>query len=122
MLKHWHRRKTRRRAIVFIDYESWFYSYKRLFHFRPDPRSFRAELEKEYDLEDIMIFGDFSPADAHAVLDIEIEAGSRFAELLGKFLRAGGEHKCFVGFRNGLAHDIGADIGSDVLGAVVVFL
>lgn len=68
MLKHWHRRKARRRAIVFIDYESWFYSYKRLFHFRPDPRSFRAELEKEYDLEDIMIFGDFSPAEMAAEL------------------------------------------------------
>lgn len=51
---------SRKRAMVFVDYESWFYSYKTLFRMRPDPRAFRASIEADYDIEDIMVFGDFS--------------------------------------------------------------
>lgn len=51
---------SRKRAMVFVDYESWFYSYKTLFRMRPDPKAFRTSIEAEYDIEDIMVFGDFS--------------------------------------------------------------
>lgn len=51
---------SKRRAMVFVDYESWFYSYKTLYNMRPDPKEFRNKLEAEYDIEDIMVFGDFS--------------------------------------------------------------
>lgn len=51
---------SKKRAMVFVDYESWFYSYKTLFGLRPDPKGFRADLESEYEIEDIMVFGDFS--------------------------------------------------------------
>ena len=51
---------SKRRAMVFVDYESWFYSYKTLYNMRPDPKEFRNKLETEYDIEDIMVFGDFS--------------------------------------------------------------
>ncbi len=48
------------RAMIFIDYESWYYSYKTLYGMRPDPKSFRTVIEKEFSIEDIMVFGDFS--------------------------------------------------------------
>ena len=41
------------RAMVFVDYESWFYSYKKLYNMRPDPKEFRNKLKAEYDIEDI---------------------------------------------------------------------
>ena len=44
---------SKRRAMVFVDYESWFYSYKTLYNMRPDPRDFRSKLEAEYNIEDI---------------------------------------------------------------------
>ncbi len=47
-------------AVVFVDYESWYYSYTTLFKMRPDPKKFRQELEAEFAIDDIMVFGDFS--------------------------------------------------------------
>ena len=49
-----------KRAIAFIDYEHWFYSYRNLFHMTPDLVSWRKELEQKYTLEDVMVFADFS--------------------------------------------------------------
>lgn len=49
-----------KRAMVFVDYEYWFYSYKNKYNLRPDTAAWRAELEKQFDIEDIMIFADFS--------------------------------------------------------------
>ena len=54
---------TKKHAIVFIDYESWFYSYKTLYGMKPDPKKFRNEIEKEFVINDIMIFADFSTSD-----------------------------------------------------------
>lgn len=54
-------KRAKKKAMVFVDYESWFYSYRTLFNLYPDPRGFRAQLEEEYDVADIMVFGDFSP-------------------------------------------------------------
>lgn len=48
------------KALVFIDYESWFYSYQKLYHIKPNPAAFRNELESRFQLVDIMIFADFS--------------------------------------------------------------
>ena len=45
--------------MVFVDYEYWFYSYKNKYNLRPDTAAWRAELEKQFDIEDIMIFADF---------------------------------------------------------------
>lgn len=60
---HWFkRRKARGRALVFVDYEYWFYSYKNKFGIRPDVGRWRAELEKEYTLADLYIFADFASA------------------------------------------------------------
>ncbi len=53
-------RKNNNTAIAFVDYEYWFYSYQNRFRLKTDPMEWRTELEKEYNLKDIMIFGDFS--------------------------------------------------------------
>lgn len=60
MLNLFRPKGSRKRAMVFVDYESWFYSYKTLYGMRPDPKAFRASLESEFMIEDIMVFGDFS--------------------------------------------------------------
>lgn len=51
---------TAGRAMAFVDYEHWFYSYKQTFCIAPDPIGWRKELEEAYALEDIMVFADFS--------------------------------------------------------------
>lgn len=50
----------RAKTMVFIDYEYWFYTYKNKLGLRPDPARFRASLEAEFDIADIMVFADFS--------------------------------------------------------------
>lgn len=51
------RRKT---AIAFVDYEYLYYTYQNFYSIDTDPLAWRKELEKEFDLRDVMIFGDFS--------------------------------------------------------------
>lgn len=52
--------KRKKTAIAFVDYEYWFYTCQNLYSIDTDPLSWRRELEKKYDLKDVMIFGDFS--------------------------------------------------------------
>ena len=51
--------KSKLKAIAFVDYEHWYYSYKKLFHLKPDVLEWRKQIEEEYRLEDLMIFGNF---------------------------------------------------------------
>ncbi len=60
MLNWLFHRKRAKKAIAFVDYEYWFYSYQNQFRLKTDPLAWRSELEKEFDLKDVMIFGDFS--------------------------------------------------------------
>lgn len=48
------------KAIVFVDYEHWYYSYQNLYGLKPDPIEWRKKLELTYQLEDVMVFADFS--------------------------------------------------------------
>lgn len=52
--------RRRKKTMVFVDYEYWFYSYRNQYHIWPDPKHFREMLISEFDIADIMIFGDFS--------------------------------------------------------------
>ena len=47
-------------AIAFVDYEHWFISMQRMYGERPDIRAWRAEISKDYNVKDILFFGDFS--------------------------------------------------------------
>ncbi len=48
------------KAIAFVDYEYWYYSYQNLFHLKPDIVSWRNKLEEKYFLTDIMVFANFA--------------------------------------------------------------
>lgn len=48
------------KAMVFVDYEYWFYSYKNNFKLTPNLSAWRNKLEQKYTITDIMIFADFS--------------------------------------------------------------
>lgn len=49
----------RTRAIAFVDFEHWYYSYKNLFHMKPNIFEWRKELEEKFRLDDIMVFANF---------------------------------------------------------------
>lgn len=77
--------KKAKKAIVFVDYEYWFYSYKTLYGMQPNPKELRAMLEQNYDIEDIMVFGDFSspgmeaePGKLRNITNAIIETGNSF--------------------------------------------
>lgn len=53
------------KAIAFIDYEHWYYSYQNIFGMRPDVESWRKEISREYEFEDILIFGEFGHKGIH---------------------------------------------------------
>lgn len=48
------------RALVFVDFEYWYYSYRTIYHIKPDISAWYENLKSKYDIMDIMIFGDFS--------------------------------------------------------------
>lgn len=48
------------RAVVFVDYEHWHISLDKMYHTRPDIKGWRNNLAKDYDLKEILFFGDFS--------------------------------------------------------------
>ncbi len=48
------------RAIAFVDYEYWYYSFQNLFGLKPDVPAWRKALAEQYALDDLMIFADFS--------------------------------------------------------------
>lgn len=44
------------KAIAFVDYEHWYYSYKNLFGMRPDVASWQKEISEEYEFDEIQKF------------------------------------------------------------------
>jgi len=50
------------RTAVYVDYEHWYISLDKLYHTRPEIKSWHTKLAKEYDIKEIMFFGDFSNA------------------------------------------------------------
>ena len=60
MLNIFKTRNNKKKALVFVDYEYWFYSYKNKYNIRPNVSEWRQQLEKKYRIVDIMIFADFN--------------------------------------------------------------
>lgn len=54
------RKKEPPHAMVFVDYEHWYYSLQKLYHLKPNPIDWRKALEENYCLRDIIVFGNFS--------------------------------------------------------------
>ena len=62
-------RRRNKKAMIFVDYEYWFYSYKNRYGIRPNPASWRTSLEKKYNIDDIMVFANFSSPGLNGELD-----------------------------------------------------
>lgn len=77
--------KKRNKAMVFVDYEYWFYSYKTQFRIRPDPKAWREMLEQQHQIEDIMVFANFSSPGLGNELD-------RIREITNTIIETGGDN------------------------------
>ena len=51
---------TQDKAIAFVDFEYWFYSYRDLLHISPNVSKWAAEITGQYHVSDIMVFADLS--------------------------------------------------------------
>lgn len=49
-----------KKAVAFVDYEHWYYSYHNLYGIKPGISAWRKKLETQFELLDILVFGDFS--------------------------------------------------------------
>lgn len=47
-------------AVVFVDYEHWFYGYMNKFQMKPNVEQWLSELKKDFKIKNLYIFGDFS--------------------------------------------------------------
>ncbi|MCR5797340.1 NYN domain-containing protein [Eubacterium xylanophilum] len=59
----------KRSAVAFVDYEHWFYGYNNKFQMRPNLSDWKKELEEEFNLKDLFIFGDFSEPNLERDMD-----------------------------------------------------
>ncbi len=56
-------------ARAFVDFEHWYISLYRLYGTKPDVKSWHNELNKQYDLQELVFFADFSNVSLRAELD-----------------------------------------------------
>lgn len=54
------KRSKKPKAVIFVDYEHWYYGYRNRFQMKPNIEEWIEELENEYDITKLSIFGDFS--------------------------------------------------------------
>lgn len=50
-------------AIIFVDYEYWFYSYRNIYHSTPDLNAWFNDMLDRYNLVDVIFFGAFTQDD-----------------------------------------------------------
>lgn len=53
-------KNRKQKAIVFVDYEHWFYSYRNIWGFKPNVTMWRKALEQKYRVVYLEFFADFS--------------------------------------------------------------
>ncbi len=54
------RKSGKKRAVAFVDFEHWCISMQKLYGQKPDVRAWYEMLKHEYEMADIVFFGDFS--------------------------------------------------------------
>ena len=52
-------KSSRPKALVFVDYEHWFFCLKKFYNLTPDIIEWRKELEGKYEIVDLIVFADF---------------------------------------------------------------
>lgn len=63
------KREKKPKAAVFVDYEHWYYGYRNNFQMKPNIEEWLEELEDEYEIGRLYIFGDFSKYNIGTDLD-----------------------------------------------------
>lgn len=53
------KKPAKKSAVVYIDFEHWYIGLDNYFHIKPDILSLKKELDKNYDIKDIVVFADF---------------------------------------------------------------
>ena len=53
------------KALAFVDYEHWFYSYRLQFGMKPNVTSWMESLQEKYDVLDVMVFAAFDQKAIH---------------------------------------------------------
>ena len=53
-------KNQKQKAAVFVDYEHWYYGYNNIFKMKPNVEEWYKELTEEYNVIDLMFFGDFN--------------------------------------------------------------
>lgn len=56
-------------CIAFVDFEHWFISLERQYGVKPDIKEWKKELSRNFEVEEIAVFGDFSNPGLRAELD-----------------------------------------------------
>lgn len=59
---------TPAKAMVFVDFEHWYYSYRDNFNMKPEPEKVFQNLKGKYDIEEIMVFADLSRSELQECL------------------------------------------------------
>lgn len=54
------KKKKKKKAAIFVDFEHWYISLDKNFGQRPDIKAFTEEIEKQYEISEMSFFGDFS--------------------------------------------------------------
>ena len=91
-IKEWFQKRKnrfRRAAIVFIDYEYLFHTYRKLCHFRPYLKTIKEHIENRHQIKDLYVFGDFSRPELEGELSKLEEMGVKIisTEQLGIYTK-----------------------------------
>ena len=63
------KKKKLPRCIAVVDFEHWYISLERQYSMKPDIKAWKDGLEKDYNIEEIAFFGDFSNQGLRGELD-----------------------------------------------------
>lgn len=67
---------NKQKAAIFVDYEHWYYAYYNQYSMKPNVEEWYSELKDEYNIKELMFFGDFS----HYGIDKELVKLKRFSD------------------------------------------
>ena len=62
-------KKKKPLCTAFVDFEHWYIGLERQYGVKPDIKGWKEQLEKEYEVEEIAVFGDFSNVGLRGELD-----------------------------------------------------
>lgn len=58
-----------KKAMLFVDFEHWYYAYKENFDMKPDLENVFSSIRNKYDVEETLVFGDFTRQELRDYID-----------------------------------------------------